>query len=124
VGELCALEVSTLPDFVFVNLFEGEVGRLMTYAAVMSLVKRLANRTGARFTAHMLRHSRATIWICDDELPLPVVSLLLTHTSIQTTNDIYLQLSPAAQYMGSPYDPEAYHSKKRSTSLQWAIRSI
>ena len=49
VDELCALEVSALPDFVFVNLFEGEVGRPMTYAAVMSLVKRLAKRTGVRF---------------------------------------------------------------------------
>ncbi len=95
VDDLCALEVSTLPDFVFVNLFEGEVGRPMTYAAVMSLVKRLAHRTGVRFTVHMLRHTRATSWIRDDELSLPVVSRLLTHTSIQTTNDTYLQLSPA-----------------------------
>jgi integrase len=41
----------------------------------------------------MLRHSRATIWIRDDKVPLPVVSRLLGHASIQTTNDIYLQLT-------------------------------
>jgi integrase len=64
----------------------------MTYAAVMSLVKRLAKRTAIPFTPHMLRHTRATIWIKDDHLALPVVSRLLTHTSIQTTNDIYLHL--------------------------------
>jgi integrase/recombinase XerD len=94
IDELGALEVDALPDFVFVNLFEGEVGRPMTYAAVMSLVKRLVKRTEISFTPHMLRHSRATIWIRDDQLPLPTVSRLLTHVSIQTTNDIYLQLTP------------------------------
>lgn len=95
VDELGALEVESLPDFVFVNLFEGEIGRPMSYTAVMSLVKRLRKRTGIRFTPHMFRHSRATTWIRDDALPLPVVSRLLTHTSIQTTSDIYLHLSPA-----------------------------
>lgn len=92
VDELCALEVESLPDFVFVNLWEGDIGRSMSYAAVMSLVKRLAKKTAIPFTPHMLRHTRATIWIKDDHLALPVVSRLLTHTSIQTTNDIYLHL--------------------------------
>ncbi len=89
VDELCALEVES---FVFVNLWEGDIGRPMSYAAVMSLVKRLAKKTAIPFTPHMLRHTRATIWIKNDHLPLPVVSRLLTHTSIQTTNDIYLHL--------------------------------
>lgn len=93
VDELCALEVEALPDFVFVNLWEGEIGRPMTYAAVMSLVKRLRKKSGVAFTPHMFRHSRATIWIKEDHISLPVVSRLLTHASIQTTNDIYLQLS-------------------------------
>jgi integrase len=94
IDDLGALEADALPDFVFVNLFEGEIGRPMTYAAVMSLVKRLIKKTGIRFTPHMLRHSRATSWIKDDQLTLPVVSRLLGHASIQTTNDIYLQLTP------------------------------
>jgi integrase/recombinase XerD len=93
VQELDALDGGVLPEFVFVNLWEGERGRPMTYAAVMSLVKRLCKKTGIRFTPHMLRHSRATIWIRDDKLPLLVVSRLLTHASIQTTNDIYLELT-------------------------------
>ncbi len=93
VDELCALETEALPDFVFVNLWEGEIGRPMTYPAVMSLVKRLRKKSGVAFTPHMFRHSRATIWIKDDHIALPVVSRLLTHASIQTTNDTYLQLS-------------------------------
>lgn len=94
VDELCALEVESLPDFVFVNLWEGEIGRPMTYAAVMSLVRRLAKKTKIPFTPHMFRHTRATTWIKDEGIALAVVSRLLTHASIQTTNDIYLQLSP------------------------------
>lgn len=94
VTDLCALEVDCLPDFVFVNLYEGERGRPMTYAAVMSLVKRLSKKTGIAFTPHMLRHSRATTWLRDDALPLPTVSRLLGHASMHTTSDLYLHLTP------------------------------
>jgi integrase/recombinase XerD len=94
IDDLGALEADALPDFLFVNLWEGERGRPMTYASVMSLVKRLIKRTGISFTPHMLRHSRATAWIRDDKLPLPVVSRLLTHSNVQTTSDIYLHLTP------------------------------
>jgi integrase/recombinase XerD len=94
ITDLDALEAEALPDFLFVNLWEGERGRPMTYASVMSLVKRLIKRTGISFTPHMLRHSRATAWIRDDKLPLPVVSRLLTHSNVQTTSDIYLHLTP------------------------------
>ncbi len=94
VEDLSALEADALPDFVFVNLWKGEVGRPMTYASVMSLVRQLSKKTRISFTPHMLRHSRATTWIRDDKLPLPTVSRLLGHASIQTTNDIYLHLTP------------------------------
>jgi integrase len=94
IDDLGALEADALPDFLFVNVWEGERGRPMTYASVMSLVKRLIKRTGISFTPHMLRHSRATVWIRDDKLPLLVVSRLLTHSNIQTTSDTYLHLTP------------------------------
>ena len=47
-------------DYVFVNLFAGQVGAAMTYPAVHQLIGRIAARTGIGFTAHMLRHSHAT----------------------------------------------------------------
>lgn len=43
-------------DYVFVNLFGGQVGAAMTYTAVHKLIGRIAARTGIEFTAHMLRH--------------------------------------------------------------------
>lgn len=94
ISDLHALEADVLPDHVFVNLWEGEVGRPMTYAAVMSLVRRLRKKTGIPLTPHMLRHTRATIWIRDDHHSLATVARLLGHASIQTTNDTYLQLTP------------------------------
>ena len=92
--DLSVLHADYLPDYVFVNLWEGEIGRPMTYAAVMSLFRRMQKKTGIHVTPHMFRHTRATEWIRDDKLPLSTVSRLLTHTSIQTTHDIYVHLTP------------------------------
>lgn len=93
IEELGALEADSLPEFVFVNLWEGEVGRPMTYEAVMSLVRRLCKKTGIRFTPHMLRHTRATEWIRHKQVSLEEASSLLGHASIQTTYDTYVHLT-------------------------------
>ncbi len=94
IDELDALEAEALPDFVFVNLWEGSRGRPMTYDTVRSLVKRLSKQTQVSFTPHMLRHTRATIWLRDDKLSPATVARLLGHSSVQTTQDIYLELTP------------------------------
>lgn len=93
VRELDGLEAGQLPDYVFINLWEGQVGRPMSYDTVMSLFRRLREKTGIYVTPHMLRHTRATQWIRDDHLPLATVSRLLGHASIQTTHDIYVHLT-------------------------------
>ena len=93
VEELDALAVTALPDYVFVNLWEGAVGRPLGYPAVRSLFRRLARKTGIAATPHMLRHTRATAWLRDDGLPLATVSRLLGHASIATTNDTYIHLT-------------------------------
>src|SRR6266487_387904 len=81
-------------DCVFVNLWGGKLGQPMTYDAVRSLVKHLCRRAHVHFTPHMLRHTRATIWLRDDKLPPATVARLLGHSSVQTTQDIYLELTP------------------------------
>ncbi len=99
VEDLDGLEVDHLPDFVFVNLWGGEVCRPMRYEAVRSLLKRLGARAGKQSgttlhaTPHMLRHTRATEWIRDDKLPLTTVSRLLGHKSTQITDSIYTHLT-------------------------------
>jgi integrase len=78
-------------DYVFVNLWAVPVGHPLCYQAVAKLVARLRARTGIRFTAHMLRHTRATELIRAG-VPIEVVSKLLTHRSVTTTSDAYVHL--------------------------------
>ena len=78
-------------DYVFVNLWSVPVGRPLRYGAVAKLVRRLRARTGIEFTAHTLRHSRATELIRAG-VPIEVVSKLLTHRSVTTTSDACVHL--------------------------------
>ena len=91
--EFLELEVDHLPDYVFVNLWEGDIGHPMTYATVMSLIRRLRKKTSIPVTPHMFRHTRATVWISTDKLSLPVASQLLGHSGIETTHDLYVHLT-------------------------------
>jgi integrase len=93
IANLNALEADHLPDYVFVNLWEGEIGRPMTYTAVMSFIRRLRKKTGIPVTPHMFRHTRATEWIRTDKLSLSVASQLLGHSSIETTHETYVHFT-------------------------------
>lgn len=79
-------------DYVFVNLWGGQVGRAMTYANVNEIVSRARARVGFHFTPHMFRHTYATL-ARRGGVPVEIVSKLLTHSSIQTTSEIYLHSS-------------------------------
>jgi integrase/recombinase XerD len=76
-------------DYVFVNLWGGRIGRPMTYANVMELVRRTRRRVGFHFTPHEFRHTYATL-ARRGGVPLEVVSRLLTHGSVQITAGTYL----------------------------------
>lgn len=78
-------------DYVFVNLWSAPIGRPLRYDTVAKLVARLRARTGIEFSAHMLRHSRATELICDG-VAIEIVSKMLTHRSVTTTSDTYVHL--------------------------------
>jgi integrase/recombinase XerD len=80
-------------DYVFVNLWGGRVGRPMSYANVCELIARTRRRVGFHFTAHMFRHTCATL-ARRGGVPLDIVSRLLTHASTQTTSAIYCHASP------------------------------
>lgn len=81
-------------DYVFVNLFAGKIGEPMSYPTVHQLIARIRERTGIEFTAHMLRHTRATDMIRQG-VPIEVVARLLTHRSSTTTSQTYIHLQPA-----------------------------
>ncbi len=71
-------------DFVFVNLWAGEVGRQLSYLAVRDLVKRTIAKVGFAFTPHLFRHTYATL-AYRDGVALEVIGVLLTHRSPSST---------------------------------------
>ena len=71
-------------DFVFVNLWGGERGRPLSYAAVNELVMRTRRQLGFHFTAHMLRHTFATL-AYREGVALEVIGAVLTHRSRSST---------------------------------------
>jgi len=71
-------------DFVFVNLWDGEIGRPLSYAAVDKLIGRTRRRVGFHFTAHQFRHTYATL-AYRDGVALEVIGAVLTHRSRQST---------------------------------------
>ncbi|MGZ6623420.1 MAG: tyrosine-type recombinase/integrase, partial [Solirubrobacteraceae bacterium] len=71
-------------DFVFVNLWGGEVGRPLTYSNVDRIVERTQQKVGFYFTPHELRHTYATL-AYRDGVQLEVIGALLTHRSPSST---------------------------------------
>jgi integrase/recombinase XerD len=79
-------------DYVFVNLFAEPRGQALSYPAAYDLVKRLRKRTGVDFDPHWYRHTYATR-LLRDGVPLEVVSTLLGHAGVTTTQTVYGHLT-------------------------------
>ena len=71
-------------DFVFVNLWGGQLGRPLTYKMVDKIVGRARRKVGFHFTVHQLRHTYATL-AYRDGVQLEVIGALLTHRSPSST---------------------------------------
>jgi integrase len=71
-------------DFVFVNLWDGEIGRPLSYWAVDKLIGRTREKVGFHFTAHQFRHTFATL-AYRDGVALEVIGTVLTHRSPSST---------------------------------------
>jgi len=78
-------------DYVFVNLWGGRVGAPLRYATVVDIVHRTRRRVGFHFTPHSFRHTYATL-ARRGGVPVEVVSRLLTHRSLATTDAVYSHL--------------------------------
>jgi site-specific recombinase XerD len=79
-------------DYVFVNLWGGQVGRPLRYRAVYDLVVRLRHATGIDFSPHSFRHTYAT-WLLRRGAGVESVKELLGHASVATTIDTYGHLT-------------------------------
>lgn len=90
--ELLDERLQLLGEDVCVNVFvalEGPTaGRALSYAAAIDVFVRISRVLRVRVRPHMLRHTRATIWVRGIEgeaLDLDVVRVLLGHRSIAST---------------------------------------
>ncbi len=75
-------------DYLFVNLWEGDIGAAMTYPTAHDLVLRTRSKVGFYFSFHMLRHTFATV-ARRGGVSLDALSRLLTHRS-PTSVEFYL----------------------------------
>jgi len=77
-------------DYVFINLWDGPIGRPMQYSSVAALFHRLSKKIDTKITPHMLRHTHATEMLraCGN---LKAVQERLGHSNLQST-EIYLHL--------------------------------
>jgi integrase len=78
-------------DYVFVNLWGGQARRPLRYTTVNDIVLATRRAVGFHFTAHFFRHTYATL-SRRAGVPLDVLSQLITHRSVQTTQQIYTHL--------------------------------
>ncbi|MDJ0724434.1 MAG: tyrosine-type recombinase/integrase [Prochloraceae cyanobacterium] len=79
-------------DYVFVNIWKGEVGYPMRYSTVRGLFKSLKKKTRIDAYAHLLRHTHATHLIRAG-MNMAYVQKRLGHSSIQTTINTYVHLT-------------------------------
>ncbi|MHC5935479.1 tyrosine-type recombinase/integrase [Nostoc sp.] len=106
-----------ISDYVFVNLWDGEIGSAMTYNNVMDLFNRLKRKTGIAAHPHMLRHTHATELVREG-VGMAYVQKRLNHASIQTTMDAYVHVNNEDmkreynQYLNNRYDAESASSSE------------
>lgn len=78
-------------DYVFVNLWSGQIGQPMTYQTVAALLRHLGQVTGISLHAHLFRHTHATELVRQG-WELSYIQKRLGHANIQTTANTYVHL--------------------------------
>jgi len=75
-------------DYVFVNLWNGEIGKAMSYQNAVDLIKRLSKDLDISVNWHMFRHTHAKKLLTSGWDPA-YVQKRLGHKNIQTTINTY-----------------------------------
>jgi integrase/recombinase XerD len=75
-------------NYVFINIWSGEIGQQMHPKVINTMFRRLSEKTGIKVHPHLFRHTYATRLLKAGYSP-DRVKHLLGHTSIITTLDVY-----------------------------------
>jgi integrase/recombinase XerD len=78
-------------DYVFVNIWKGEIGSPMRYSTVRGLFRSLKKKTNIDAYSHLLRHTHATDLIRSG-MDMTYVQKRLGHSSVQTTINTYVHV--------------------------------
>ena len=62
--------------------------------SVKKAIRRLSEKTGIKFSPHVLRHTCA-VWMAQEDVPMQKISQYLGHTSITVTANTYARYSPS-----------------------------
>lgn len=85
-------------DYIFVNIWEGDISAPMKPKVINTMFRRLAKKTGIEVYPHLFRHTYATR-LLKANYPPEQVKYLLGHTTIQTTLDIHSHVITEADLM-------------------------
>ncbi|MUG91612.1 tyrosine-type recombinase/integrase [Scytonema sp. UIC 10036] len=85
-------------DYVFVNIWEGNVGVPMNPKVLNTMFQRLSKKTGIKVYPHLFRHTFANRMLRAGH-PVERVKYLLGHATIQTTLDVYSHIVESEQLM-------------------------
>ncbi len=86
-------------DYVFVNIWEGDIGAPMNPKVLNTMFSRLSKKTGIKVYPHLFRHTYATR-LLRAGMPVDRVRHLLGHASVQTTLDIYSHVLQEGELIG------------------------
>ncbi len=86
-------------DYVFVNIWEGDIGAPMNPKVLNTMFSRLSKKTGIKVYPHLFRHTYATR-LLRAGMPVDRVKHLLGHASVQTTLDIYSHVLQEGELIG------------------------
>jgi integrase/recombinase XerD len=79
-------------DYIFVNCWDGEVGKPLQYSSITALFNRITKKTSIKANPHLLRHTHATELIRAG-WSMTYIQNRLGHSSIQTTINTYVHLT-------------------------------
>jgi len=86
-------------DYVFVNIWEGNIGAPMNPKILNTMFSRLSRKTEIKVYPHLFRHTYATR-ILRAGMPVDRVRHFLGHASAQTTLDIYSHVLHEGKLIG------------------------
>lgn len=106
------------PEFLFVNMYKGDIGRPMRYTAAVTIVKYAGNKAGLKVHPHMLRHGFGMVRMNDTENPwqLTELSKAMGHASVESTRVYAVATDETVRRKSKEFLKQAYGHDNQEVS--------